>query len=196
AALAALEPPAVVAIERQWQALGGAWRDARLPPTTWSRTRQRPAAHPLRRLLALATLLGRLETGLVEDLTAHSLHPAALRALRHWLSGDNPYLGAAHAHEIIVNVVVPFLLAYGDAAGDDRLLTAGAALWDCLPAGAGNALVRKTVEQICGPHPVPVRSARAEQGVLHLQRTGCALMRCYECPVAHLALAAEDGGGR
>jgi len=191
AALADIDPATAVAIERQWQRLGGPWHDARLPPTVWTLARQRPAAHPLRRLLALAVLLARLDAGLVGDLTAVCLDPDPHRALRCWLTDANPYLGASHAHEIIVNVVVPFLLAYGDQTGDDRLSAAAADLWDRLPAGAGNALVRKTVEQICGPHRVPVRSARAEQGLLHLQRTGCAPMRCYECPVAHLALAEE-----
>src|SRR5690606_4541229 len=147
--------------------------------------------HPLRRLLALAVLLARLDAGLVGDVTACCLDPDPHRALRRWLTDANPYLGRAHAHEVIVNVVLPFALAYGDAAGDDRLTVAAAALWDRLPAGAGSGWACKTAEQVRGPHPVPVRSARAEQGLLHVRHTGCAQMRCYECPVAHLALAAD-----
>lgn len=188
AATGALDPSQVEAIEASWRRDGAAWHDIRLPPTTWTLVRQRPAHHPLRRLLALARLLGRVQVGLVEDLCARVMGDQPLRRLRDWLTGDNPYLGTAHAHEIVVNVVVPFALAYGDEAGDDRLASAAADLWDRLPAGRGTRVTRRTAEQICGPSPVPVRSARAEQGLLHIQRTGCAQMRCFECPIAHLAL--------
>ncbi len=89
---------------------------------------------------------------------------------------------------MIVNVVVPFTLSYAIWAEQDELLTAAGQLWDRLPAGRENAVIRRVIEQICGTHRVPIRTAWAEQGLLHIQRTGCAPMRCYEYPVAHLTL--------
>ena len=127
----------------------------------------------------------------MEDLCALFRLPDPHSALLDWLTADNPFLGTALAHEMIVNVIVPFALSYATCAEQDELLTATGQLWDRLPAGRGNAVIRHTVEQTCGPHRVPVRTARAEQGLLHIQRTGCAEMRCYECPVAHLALEHE-----
>ena len=109
-----------------------------------------------------------------------------------WLTAGNRWLGRAHAHEIAVNVVVPFTLAYAEEHGEDELAAAAGRLWDRLPAGSGNAEARRTVAQICGPYPVRVRSARAAQGLLHLRRAGCAAMRCYECPIAALALRQPD----
>jgi hypothetical protein len=43
-----------------------------------------------------------------------------------------------------------------------------------------------TLEQVCGTSPLRLRSARAEQGVLHLHWWGCRQRRCYECPIAQL----------
>jgi hypothetical protein len=182
-------------IERSWESLGAAWRDARLPSNAWQLARVRPASHPLRRLLAMATLLSRGEPGLIETVCALVEQPDAYSAAQAWLTGENRYLGQTHAHEIIVNVIVPFALAYGDASGQERLVERTGELWRRIPAGRGNAECRRTAEQICGPRPLPSRSARAEQGLLHLRRTGCAQMRCFECPVAHLALRFERETG-
>uniref|UniRef100_A0A7C2WJZ4 DUF2851 family protein n=2 Tax=Thermorudis TaxID=1649508 RepID=A0A7C2WJZ4_9BACT len=144
---------------------------------------------PLRRLLALAWLLARDDHGLLPALLSRLLQPDAARALQHWLVRDNPYLGQDRAHEIVVNVVAPFALAYGEAVQQEELVCAAGELWARLPAGRGNAIVRRTAEQICGPHRLRVPTARAKQGLLHLYYAGCRQLRCYECPIAHLALA-------
>lgn len=195
AELSGLEIDRVNRIENVWIEHGAAWQDLRLPPTIWQLARQRPAGHPVRRLLALVTLLSRAETGLAEDACARLLITDRRKALRDWLVKDNRYLGASHAHEIVVNVVIPFALAYGEDAGQDELTLAASALWETLPAGSGNTLTRRTAEQICGPAPDTLRSgtARAEQGLLHIYQTGCRVMRCYECPIAQLALQNRDG---
>ncbi|HLI52037.1 MAG TPA: DUF2851 family protein [Thermomicrobiaceae bacterium] len=190
AELSGLDVDRINRIERVWIERGTAWHDLRLPPTTWKLARQRPAGHPVRRLLALAILLGRVEAGLAEDACERLRTAERRKALRDWLVKENPYLGASHAHEIVVNVVIPFALAYGEEAGQDDLTLAAGALWETLPAGSGNSLTRRTAEQICGPAPnlLRVGTARAEQGLLHIYQTGCRVMRCYECPIAQLAL--------
>ncbi|HUZ02461.1 MAG TPA: DUF2851 family protein [Thermomicrobiaceae bacterium] len=192
---AGITPAEVLGVEQRWRVHGAAWHQISLPPTTWSLTRQRPAAHPLRRLLAMASLLARLQVGLLEDLCALVTEVDPYRVLLEWLAAGNPWLGRGHAHEIVVNVVVPFTLAYAGEHDEEGLAAAAGRLWDRLPAGAGNAEARRTAEQICGPYPVRVRSARAAQGLLHIRRTGCAAMRCFECPVARLALRLGDPAG-
>lgn len=191
--LAGLRPRQAREIEQAWQTAGGAWHGLALPPTTWRLHRQRPANHPLRRLLALACVLTKSDSGLLPSLLDALAQPDPYRVLVTWLTRDNPYLGAERAHEIVVNVAVPFALAYGDETGREEVTAAAAALWSRLPAGRGNALVRRTVEQICGPHRLRVPTARAEQGILHLYHTGCRQLRCYECPIAHLAVSWERG---
>lgn len=189
--LAGLSPREARAIEQAWQAHGEAWRGLELPPTTWRLHRQRPANHPLRRLLALAWLLAREDEGLLPALLDRLVRPDAARAIQSWLARDNPYLGEGRAHEIVVNVAVPFALAYGEAAGQEEIVSAAGELWARLPAGRGNAIARRTAEQICGPHRLRLSTARAEQGLLQLYHAGCRQLRCYECPIAHLALAWE-----
>jgi len=72
---------------------------------------------------------------------------------------------------------------------DEALYEAGLQLWHTLPSGRGNAITRATLEQICGANQLTIRTARAEQGLLHLYQTGCRPRRCHECPIAHLVLA-------
>ena len=175
-------------IERHWTQLGAAWNDITVPSSAWSLARVRPAAHPIRRLLALAFLLSRLQRGLIEDVCDLIEFHDAYPRLQRWLTEENPYLGRAHSHEIIVNVVVPFGLAYADATDQQNLLDHSTELWAGIPSGRGNALVERMVDQICGSHPLRISSARAEQGLLHLHHTGCVHMRCFECPIAQLEL--------
>lgn len=186
--LAELDASQVGAIEGSWATLGSAWGGITVASDIWSQARVRPAAHPIRRLLALAEILSHIDDGLIEDLCQCLDRPEAYAALQRWLTEANPYLGAAHAHEVIVNVVIPFGLAYGDSVEQLELTDRTMALWRMASAGRGNAVVRRMVDQICGTHPVKVTSARAEQGLLHLHRTGCSVMRCYECPIAQLEL--------
>ncbi len=175
-------------IERAWIRMGSAWSSITVKASTWSLARVRPAAHPVRRLLALALILSRIESGLIEDVCSLLDQSDSYGALQRWLTSHNPYLGRAHAHEVIVNVVVPFGLAYGDSTEQTWLVDRSMELWNRLGAGRGNSVVTRMVDQVCGAHPVRVGSARAEQGLLHLHRTGCSLMRCFECPIAQLEI--------
>ncbi len=199
AASGRLEPAQTARIERHWAESGAAWRGIEVPAGFWTRARLRPAAHPVRRLLAAAAIISASPEGLVEHLTSCLTASNPQKAIATWLAGENPYLGKDHGHELIVNVVVPFALAYGEEAYQANVRDAAAELWQQLPAGRGNSVTKSTREQICGEHPVPLRSARAEQGLIHINRQGCRHMRCHECPIAHLALswkgeiAAETG---
>lgn len=175
-------------IERAWTRLGSAWESIMVESSAWRLARVRPAAHPIRRLLALATILSRSDAGLIEDVCACLEQPDSYAALQRWLTAHNPYLGSAHAHEMIANVVVPFCLAYGDSTDQTDLIDRSMDLWNRLAAGRGNAVVTRMIDQICGDHPIRPNSARAEQGLLHLHRSGCSVMRCFECPIAHLEI--------
>ena len=186
--LAELDPEQVARAEQAWRELGVAWRGIEVPSSSWTLARVRPAAHPLRRLLAMATLLARVSSGLVEDVCWRLDRGDAYAALLSWLTEDNRYLGTAHAHEVIVNVLVPFVLAYGELTEQTDMMERAADLWMEMPVGQGNAIIRRMVAQICGDHPQRIRSARAEQGLLHLHATGCRAMRCFQCPVAQLEI--------
>lgn len=188
AAAGRLEPRQVGRLESLWREIGTPWHGLEVPASAWTLARLRPAAHPARRLLAGAGVLGPPGDGLVERLTAVLRDVEPRRALNRWLVEENPWLGRDQAHEMTVNVVIPFALAYGGKSNQQDVLDSAAELWQALPAGRGNAVTRTTLSQICGDAEVRVGSARAEQGLIHINRNGCSQMRCYECPIAHLAL--------
>ncbi|MBO9386728.1 MAG: DUF2851 family protein [Thermomicrobium sp.] len=171
-----------------WRRIESVWRATNpvLLRTTWRLDGVRPTNHPLRRLLSLAGLVATSCEGILGACLARLQSEPARRRLLEWLTGGPVPLGRDRAHEVIVNVVVPFALAYAEWTEDAALAERAAQLWEELPAGRGNALVEATLEQVCGTSPLRLRSARAEQGVLHLHWWGCRQRRCYECPIAQL----------
>lgn len=188
AAIAGLEPTQIGRVESRWREAGTAWHGIEVSPGFWTLARLRPAAHPVRRLLAAAAIFSSTSGSVVEHLVRLLSAPEPRQAVQQWLIGDNPWLGKDHGHELIVNVIVPFALAYGDEARQSDISDAAAELWQQLPAGRGNAITKATRAQICGERRISPGSARAEQGLLHINRNGCTQMRCFECPIAHLAL--------
>jgi hypothetical protein len=144
--LADLDPDRVREIEREWGTHAASWNRDVVAPGLWRLARSRPAAHPVRRLLGMAHLLGTSGDGLVDTVAVHMTGDSPRRALIRWLTGNNRYLGSGHAHEIVVNVLVPFAIAYGREADQERLVDAAADLWASLPAGRGNAVTRRTID--------------------------------------------------
>jgi hypothetical protein len=195
-AAANLEPERVGRIERAWREAGIPWHGMSISPGFWTLTRLRPAAHPVRRLLAMARLLAASSEPLLQQLVTMLRSENVAREVRRWIIRDNPYVGAGHGHELIVNVIVPFGIAYSGMADQAGVGDAAAELWSSLRAGQGNAVTKQTMHQICGEHTFRVTSARAEQGLIHIHRNGCSKLRCYECPIAHLALAWEADSTR
>lgn len=195
--LLALPVAELAAIEAEWATLAEGWRDRALALADWSLARTRPPNHPARRLLGLAALLARGgRTGLLaaclEPCTADD--PATgLAELRALLLGpprtSDPagrYIGEDRALDMVANIILPFALAYGAWSGDERLSAGAAALWEALPASAGNEPIRALLNQLGGGKSLRLRTSRQQQGALHLYRHYCEHRRCYECPIARL----------
>ncbi len=178
------------------------------PAPIWQTARVRPANHPIRRLLAFAALLAH---GAGEGLTAACLAPLAdggddpralIRALRQtfrphsrFVMGDASPIGADRAGEIIINIVLPFALAYG-LQTENMLLVAGAErAWECFPATAGNAITAAMTAQLAGnlPHTLRIRTGRLQQGLIALYHARCRARQCDTCPVATLERLTVDG---
>jgi hypothetical protein len=203
AELACLAPDERLTIEVEWARLGEPWRGAALPLGEWATARVRPANHPARRLLGLAAVLARagragllaacLEPCTVDD-PATGL--AELRALL--LGPPRPadpfgrYIGTDRVTEMVVNILLPFALAYGSWAGDERLAGGAAALWEIVPASSGNEPVRALLAQIAGGSAIRPKTGRQQQGALHLFRHYCEHRRCFECPIARLGRSGSE----
>lgn len=184
-ALLPLPPDTWHALERLWLATGTGEPAVEI---RWNLVAVRPTNHPLRRLASLAALVASADKGLLGVVVERVQAPRAQRALLDWLTTGPVPLGRGRALEVIVNVVIPFALAYAEWIDDTVLAGAALTLWEELPTPPSNAIVSATLEQICGQVPLPIGRAREQQGLLHLYFTGCRPRRCYECPIAHLVV--------
>jgi len=186
AAMARLSTSETDRAERLWKDAGGAWHDAALAPTAWTRARVRPANHPALRLSAGAAMLANAKGGLVATLLA-SLQGGAdpvttIRRLATW--DDTPGIGVDRAVGIVVNALIPFALALAEHTGDRDLTDRAATAWETLPAAEANEVPRRAIAQVAGSSRLTKLTARPQQGLIHLDATFCSPRRCFECPIA------------
>lgn len=192
------------------------WRQFRLEPVVpaaaWVRRGVRPVNAPARRVAAAGHLCARLAaTGPVHaclDLTDASDWAQALRRVQaafalpaarsaYWAThcdfgvplrgAPQSLIGAERVHEILTNVILPFLVAYGDIAGDAGLADWAITLFRRAPAAGLNRLTRSMRDDVFGlpPRYVPMTAAR-QQGLLHIYHAWCREKRCDACAVGQM----------
>lgn len=172
-----------------------------LPADTWRLHGIRPANHPHRRLGTAAALLKR-HPRLLDQLTGAVQtggDPAKLlRRLRdeYWSSHftlggrgqstPSDLIGAARTHEIVANVVLPFLAAQAEWAGDAGLRAQARAAYAALAAGPSNSLLRLAGEQLfdtAGAAQRLVKTNRQQQGLIQVFQDFCVHDKsdCVDC---------------
>lgn len=194
-------------VERRWRALGPATpgRPEERPVSVWQLHRVRPENAPARRIAAAAALAGRfIESGgpfawaRAAFEGPDPLH-AALGLRRrllvrtggywagHWdfarPGGRNPtLLGEGRAGDIVVNVALPFLYGWAARAGDREMASRALAAYRAHPLLSGNRVTRE-VERMLFPDGARgvVRTARRQQGLIHLYKRRCAGLLCGAC---------------
>ena len=133
----------------------------------WNTFRVRPSNHPLRRIEGAAVLIDRaLDEGLVSGL-AKTVRQGTHRPIIRWLTAQ-PFIGESRAREIAVNVVLPFMYAWGGIARDGELRNAGAEVYRRMPGLADNEITREMKRLL--PHGIDTRGARRQQGLIHLYK--------------------------
>jgi hypothetical protein len=161
-----------------------------VPPGSWSLNRVRPANHPARRLMSLASLVAAAAPdGLLMRVLGLPLDGG--RAWDRWLATARPALGETRRSQIITNVLAPFLAAYAEIMRDDDLAQEVAEQWELLPGSVDDRVARSAKRQIAGKARFQIRTALEEQGLHQIARFGCAELRCFECPIATLAVRHE-----
>jgi hypothetical protein len=90
-------------------------------------------------------------------------------------------LGESRAEVIVVNVLLPFAAAWGEAASRPGLAEKAREMYRRYPALAENALEKHMRRQL-GISRCPVSSARRQQGLLHFYKTLCSQGKCLKCP--------------
>jgi hypothetical protein len=190
AALAGMSGGFANRVEASYAAHAVSFHIEPLPATTWSLNRVRPTNHPVRRLASLADLVERSRSdGLLATFLALPLD--AGRAWREWLGAVRPAIGRSRSDQIAVNVLAPFLAAYADVVGDEQLADRVGQLWETLPGAADDSIAKATLTQIVGDAGFRVSLAVESQGLHEIGRNGCRQLRCFECPIAALAVMHE-----
>lgn len=163
--------------ERLRDAGGFGSTPAALGALPWQLHGLRPAAHPAKRIDALAVLIARHRRGgLVRALRAAAERGAdeLLGALR------VPGIGRDRAVEIAVNAVCPFLIVTGDEA-------LGIAIARGSPAATayGSLTLLSSALTVAPPErPVVSQNALAQQGALALRAEWCCSGGCGVCPLS------------
>ena len=194
-------------------ALERRWRELRVEPvvsaSAWARRGVRPTNAPARRVAAAGVLCARLaQTGPVEACLAlrqesepsQPLKPAvtaftlAASASSYWAAhcdvgvpmrgAPQSLIGAERAREMLVNVVLPFVIAYGEVSGDGGLSDWAINLFRRAPGAGANRLIRAMRDDVFGLPPkfTPLTAAR-QQGLLHVYHSWCREKRCDTCAV-------------
>ena len=169
------------------------WRASRAPAVVpegmWSRAGLRPQNRPERRLAGAAALIVRYGyTGLLEGLEGalksggSELEKALVVEAREGESsgseGDRPgagppaLIGRSRAREIIINVLLPLFYARAQLLGDAALAGRCRKMYRSLPPGQENEVTRE-MKSLLGDSPgkrIPVKTARRQQGLIHLYR--------------------------
>lgn len=190
----------------------------------WHWDRVRPANSPLRRIAAaahliaryawplnglglLAPFLNRTDTYAPQELAREWTSMLIVQGEGYWathsdfgrpLAGtdteDVALIGQSRAADIVVNILLPVLLAYADSHGKSQLRAEACAVYEAYPKLSENKITRAMLDEVFGPRKrSATKTARHQQGLLHLYRHYCEARRCYECPVSGLR---RHGNGR
>jgi hypothetical protein len=189
-------------LEKAWEAYGGT---AAMSAGDWNFFKIRPGNFLTRRIAAMSYLLLRyrnkyLLSGLIHKVAQVSPDDDCCRLERLLLVAAEGYwgynldfglpgsrslpalLGTNRAGVIVVNVILPFFIAWGRL--NDRPTLAEKALeifrhYNVLPE---NTLERHMRRQL-GLGRYTVNSARRQQGLIHIYKTLCSQGKCEECPL-------------
>jgi hypothetical protein len=171
----------------------------------WYLFKVRPSNYPARRIVAMSYLLLRYrERGILKELvnrlcqeTVDSGYSGLERALRvtadgYWAKyldfglpgreGLPALLGSGRAADIVVNVLIPFTVAWSQLNSRQELARKARELYGCYPRLAVNTLERHMINQL-GISRYLVNSAQRQQGLIHIYKTLCSQGKCDSCPL-------------
>lgn len=185
------------------------WAESQQVPamsySDWRLFKVRPGNFPVRRIAAISYLCYRYRAegllggiiGLVNEASdsqdCHSLERALMVSgsgywARHFDFGSGGQgvsavlLGSGRAAEIVVNVLLPFALAWSKIKELPTLGTQVSELYHRCPKPAVNAVEKHMMNQL-GLSGSQVNSARRQQGLIHIYNTLCTQGGCEQCPL-------------
>ena len=157
-------------MQREYAFLRQKFQLTPLPASVWRTGRVRPPAQPDARLSALALLLHTRR-----DLQSQVLDARDLQQMERILGVDG--LGRQTVRSLIINAIVPMLLAYAHWQGDEMLTERALNILEQLPPEANRYITQWTDAGI------KVRSALDSQALLHLTLNYCQPHKCLRCRI-------------
>jgi hypothetical protein len=198
-------------IAEEWVGrLEKAWADsgdtAAMSAGAWRFLRIRPGNYPSRRIAAMSYLLLRyrgegLLAGLIDSFNRAAADDGYHHLERCLLVAADGYwgryldfglpagravpalLGMARASDIVVNVLLPFVAARGDAGAHAGLSGRAIEIYRSYPTLAENTLEKHMKRQL-GLSRYLINTARRQQGLLHIYKTLCSQGKCRDCPMS------------
>ena len=191
-------------LENFWQRISKRMGVTCMSREEWRFFRLRPINFPSRRIAGVSVLLHRfLDTGIPEHLLAildkHSTSCKKCISIfeglficttnGYWaehyqldgskLTSPKPTLiGAQRAREIVINVVLPALLAYSGENNSAELYDTVLRVYQQYPKSGSNEIIRNMIEQCLHSDNTIIQRTIHQQGLLHLYHMFC---RHYEC---------------
>lgn len=178
------KPMNVFELERVWKFLE---INTAMEYFDWHFFRMHPKNFPTSRLLAAGCLFDRfLNRGLLNgflDLVGSDNPKNRVTAIENSLTVPD-LMGQARAREITVNVVLPFFYSRAQMNLQDELKTHVYQLYNTYPKSGENQITRYLNELLWGNRtPRKAKSAKRQQGMIHLYKTFCQENRCQVCPI-------------
>lgn len=192
-----IHDPYLITLRREHQFYQAKFSLLPLQPLGWKMSGIRPQSFPYRRIAYLAALIHDdsrfastlLSLGGIAEAIAFFQRPVEGFWARHYTFGrtlDTPLSGLSRTAAIgmVINVVVPLIMAHGMATGRDERLTQAMEMLQALPSE------RNVIIDLFTRAGVGCRDAFTSQALIHLRRMYCEPRRCLFCRVGHRMLAA------
>ena len=96
-----------------------------------------------------------------------------------------PLLGSSRAADIAVNVLLPFMVAWGKLTSRLEIERKALDLYHSYPKLAVNSIEKHMTNQLKLSSSL-INSAQRQQGLIHIYNTLCTQGRCNYCPLSHL----------
>jgi hypothetical protein len=191
----------------RWKTLEHGYFGPRMSPADWLFFRLRPGNFPTARIAVLAALARTAfagggmksiadivsEPGLrmgerIERLTQRfRVEPGEFWKSHCHFQGDGEGTGSAlgrtRIREILVNAVVPMLMAYACSTADTILKRNTVKVYASLGGSAGNSITRLMQAGLVKGR-IDARSALSHQGMIELHQRSCSVGRCRECVIS------------
>jgi len=198
------DDPWIVKLEKSWDSQH---QTEAMPNSAWHLFKIRPNNLPVRRLVAMSNLILRYrEKGLQQDLVGtiselplsrshHRLEESLLvTADGYWANHLDfglpnrlhtcSLLGRERAADIVVNVLLPFTLAWGKLTSQPELEQKALNLYYSYPRLTANTVERHMSKQL-GLDSRLVSSAQRQQGLIHIYSSLCTQGKCHCCQLGN-----------